>query len=152
MVSPPLFEGLAIPSEQYDEWYLLAEPPPPDWEPEVFVNYGGLTLGPAEELHRSLDPTWDRHILEWESALQVRFWTNLERVNAVTYIAIGEKDVVASRRHDFIGQLRSKASEEPVAALRAETRKAGRAVYWLRIAIQIFSREVRPLLRDPVPG
>jgi hypothetical protein len=50
MVSPPLVEGLDIPLDQYDEWYLLDEPPPHAWRPEVFVSYGGFTLVAIEEI------------------------------------------------------------------------------------------------------
>lgn len=70
MVSPPLYEGLAIPSEQFDEWYLFAEPPPPDWEPEVFVNYTRFTLVPAAEILRGWDSTWDRRLLDGLCSLQ----------------------------------------------------------------------------------
>jgi hypothetical protein len=107
MVSPPLAEGLAIPTSEYDEWYLLDEPPSPDWEPEVFVNYGSFTLVPVEELYKTWDPTWDRHGLDWLVPIQERFWDQMERVNPVTYVARGDHDIVVSRRRELIERLRT---------------------------------------------
>jgi hypothetical protein len=109
LVSPPLAEGLEIPHDQYDEWYLLDEPPPSDWSPEVFVNYGGFTLVPIEEIYKTYDPTWDRHGLDYLVPIQERFWAQVERVNPVSYIAMGDQDIVVSRRRDFVEQLRAGA-------------------------------------------
>ena len=105
MVSPPLAEGLDIPHDGYDEWYLLDEPPSSGWQPEVFVNYGGFTLVPTEVLYKSYDPSWDRHGLNWLDPIQKRFWEQLERLNPVSFIAMGDYDVVVSRRREFIERL-----------------------------------------------
>ncbi len=109
MVSPPLAEELDIPHDGYDEWYLLDEPPSSEWQPEVFVNYGSFTLVSTEELYKSYDPTWDCHGLEWLDPIQERFWEQLERVNPVSYIAIGGYDVVVSQRREFIERLQADA-------------------------------------------
>jgi hypothetical protein len=108
-VSPPLAEGLNIPHDQYDEWYLLNEPPSFEWQPEIFVNIGGFTLVTTEELYKSYDPTWDRHGLDWLDPIQERFWEQLERLNPVSYIAMGEQIIVVSRRREFVEQLKKDA-------------------------------------------
>jgi hypothetical protein len=109
MVSPPLAEGLDIPLDQYDEWYLLDEPPPHEWQPEVFVNYGGFTLVAIEEIYRTFDPTWERRGLEYLVPIQERFWAQMEQVDPISYIAMGDQDVVVSKRREFIEQLRASA-------------------------------------------
>jgi len=105
-VGPPLAEGFDIPRDKNDDWYLLDEPPPPDWSPEVFVLYGGFILVPVEEIYKTYDPTWDRHGLDYLVPIQKRFWAQVERVNPVSYIAMGAQDIVVSRRREFIEQLR----------------------------------------------
>jgi hypothetical protein len=107
MVSPPLAEGLDIPLDQYDEWYFLDEPPRPEWRPEVFVNYGGFTLLPVEEIYKTYDPTWDKHGLDYLVPIQERFWAEVEQVDPISYIAMGDQDVVVSKRREFIEQLRA---------------------------------------------
>ncbi len=109
MISPPLAEGLDIPSDGYDEWYILEQPPAPEWQPEIFVNYGGFTVVPPEEIFEIYDPTWDRHGLDWLVPIQERFWEQLERGNPVSYIAIGDHDVVVSQRREFIERLQANA-------------------------------------------
>jgi len=109
VVSPPLTEGLDIPRDQCDEWYLLDEPPSPEWTPEVFVNYGGFTLSPIEEIYKTYDPTWDRHGLDYLVPIQERFWEQIDRVNPVSYIAMCDQNIVVSRRPEFIEQLRAGA-------------------------------------------
>lgn len=108
MISPPLVEGLDIPYDQYDEWYLLAENPPPGWEPEVFVNYEGFTLVPTEEINEAYDPTWGRVGLDGLASIQERFWSQLEHIDPISYIAMGDRDVVVSKRPEFIERLRQR--------------------------------------------
>jgi hypothetical protein len=108
MVSPPLGDCLHIPHDGYDEWYLLEEPPASDWEPDIFVNYGGFTLVSMEEILKSYDPTWDRHGLDWLVPIQERFWEQMERINPVSYVAMGDNDVVVSQRRELIERLRAK--------------------------------------------
>jgi hypothetical protein len=105
MVSPPLVEGLQIPRNEYDECYILEKPPPPEWEPEIFVNYGGFTLVPSAELYKASDPTWSRYGFDELASIQGRFWEQLERVDPVSYIAVGDYDVVVTRRREFIERL-----------------------------------------------
>jgi hypothetical protein len=109
LASPPLSDGVDIPHDHYDEWYLLERPPAPGWEPEVFVSYLGFTLVPTEEILESYDPTWDRHGVDWLVPIQERFWQQMETVRPITYVAMGCNDVVVSQRREYIERLRSDA-------------------------------------------
>jgi len=60
---------------------------------------------PAEELYKRDDPTWSRHGLDGLGSIQERFWEQLERVNPVSYIAVGDYDVVVTQRREFIESL-----------------------------------------------
>ncbi|MDG3003879.1 hypothetical protein [Paludisphaera mucosa] len=100
MMSPPLAGGLHIPQDDYDEWYLLNEPPRPDWRPEIFVNYSGFSLVPVD------DPTSDRLGLEYLVPIQERFWAQIEQIDPASYIAIGDQDVVVSKHREFIDHIR----------------------------------------------
>jgi hypothetical protein len=64
---------------------------------------------PIEEIYKTYDPTWDRHGLDYLVPIQERFWAQVERVNPVSYIAMGDQDIVVSRRRDFVEQLRAGA-------------------------------------------
>jgi hypothetical protein len=105
MISPPLTEGLHVPNDGYDEWYILAEPAFDALELERFVNYGGFTLADVEEMVRSLAPTWDKHGLDFLVPIQDRFWAQLRRVAPVTYVAIGDRDVAVSQNARLIERL-----------------------------------------------
>lgn len=97
MLSPPLRPDLDIPRAECDEWYVLEDAPRSDWRPEILVNNMGFTVVPIEELQRNRDPTWDSHGSDWLKPLQELFWSQIETVNAVTYVAIGDPLVVVSR-------------------------------------------------------
>lgn len=96
-LSPPLQPGLEIPYAELDEWYVLEAEPPPQWRPNIFVNYLGFTVVPINDLRRDRDPTWDFHGLDWLEPLQAQFWSEMEMINPVTYVAIGCPIVVVSR-------------------------------------------------------
>lgn len=110
MVSPPIAEGLEIPFDCYDEWYIF-EQLPSDWDPELFVNYVGFTLESPAETYKTYDPTWDRHRLDWLVPIQERFWKQIAKVNPVSYVAMGDKDVVVSRCREFVEELLVDASQ-----------------------------------------
>ena len=73
------------------------------------MNYGGFTLVPIEEIYKTFDPTWERGGLNYLVPIQDRFWSQMERVDPVSYIAMGDHDVVVSKRREFIEQLRAGA-------------------------------------------
>jgi len=107
MISPAIQDGIHIPCVGDDEWYLFDEEPPSDWQPEVFVIYGGFTFQPIDEIYRTFDPTWEKRGLEYLVPIQERFWSQIERVKPVSYIGMGDNDVVVSNRPEFIEALRS---------------------------------------------
>ena len=151
-VNPPLDEGLDIPPDQYDEWSLLDEPPPHEWQPEDFLNDGGFTLVAIEPISETYDPTWDRHGLDDRVPIQERSWAQIEPVDPISYIAMGDQDVIVSKRGEFIEQLRAAVSSHPGIPARHgnPSRTDGRSVALL--LIQGERRQVRMPPWAPGPG
>ena len=94
---PILQAGMDVPHDGYDEWYIFDEQSSPEWSPEVFVNIGAFTVVPVEEIERRRDPTWEAHAFDWLIPLQVRFWKQMARIRPLTYVAMGEKDLIVTR-------------------------------------------------------
>jgi hypothetical protein len=109
-VSPLLSGVSSIPEDQYDEWYILPQPSFPGQGLEVFVNYGGFTLASPDEVYGDVDPPWDRRSLNALLAIQERFWSQMERILPVTFVAMGDCEVVVSSKGEFIEQVRAAAS------------------------------------------
>jgi hypothetical protein len=105
MLSPPLTALLELPYEGTDEWYVLDERSRDIVDPEVFVNNHGFTLTPAVELYAAFDPTWERGVFDWLAPVQERFWTQLARLDPVTYVAMGGLDIVVTRHPTFLAAL-----------------------------------------------
>jgi hypothetical protein len=108
-ISPLLIEGMSIPHDQYDEWYLLDTPKFDKDDFEVFVNYGSFTLVAPADVYKIFDPTSERSGLDWLVPVQERFWFQLERLRPESYVAIGDNDVVVSRNHRFVENVREAA-------------------------------------------
>jgi hypothetical protein len=70
-----------------------------------FGRNGCFHLVPIEEIYKTYDATRDRIGLDYLVPIQERFWVQLEQVSAVSYIAMGDQDVVVSKRRDFIERL-----------------------------------------------
>lgn len=104
-VGPRICGSPDIPSDKYDEWYLFDEPPGAEWKPEVFVNYGGFTVVPVDDLVRDLHPTEDKRALDWLRPVQDRFWKQIEKAHPVSFIASGDFDVVVTQKKDFVQAL-----------------------------------------------
>ena len=113
-ISPPIEDSLAIPHDQYDEWYVLDDPTPLECDIEVFVNYGAFTLLPPAETYKTYDPTWEKSGLEWLALAQDRFWDQLQQIQPRTFVASGDNDVVVSRDYGFIEAVRSAAASAPL--------------------------------------
>lgn len=92
MVSAPLTDRMEIPYDRYDEWYFVDQPPPAAWTSEVFVNYLAFTLAPSAQNCE----------YDWLAPMQERFWEQLDRINPVSYVAMGDNDIVVSKRREFI--------------------------------------------------
>jgi hypothetical protein len=101
-ISPPIINGMWIPHEQYDEWYLFDSPNLEHEKIEVFVGFGRFTLAAPAEVYDTFDPTWERSGLDWIVPIQERFWLQLERLKPESYVAIGWHDILASRNEEFI--------------------------------------------------
>lgn len=112
MVSPPLNASIDVPQAGFDEWYVLDSLPPGAWTPERFVNIIGFTLAPVSELVAAQDSTWDRRGWDWLMPVQERFWNQLLKTRALTYVAAGEGSViVVSQRRDVIEVFEAGASQ-----------------------------------------
>jgi hypothetical protein len=113
MISPPLTESLEIPYDQYDEWWIFESEPHLGDDLEVFINYGMFTLVHPEVTYRSFDPTWEKRGLDYLVPIQERFWQQIERLNPVSYVGMGNNDVVVSRNHSFVEAATNAAAIQP---------------------------------------
>jgi hypothetical protein len=107
MVSPPLTEDLFIPHDNHDEWYLVERACFDQHAMEIFVNSCGFTLASPSELEAPADREW----LDFLQALQQRFWEQIQRLQPMTYVAMGENDIVVSRRRDFVDRVRAEVEQ-----------------------------------------
>lgn len=106
MVSPPLMDGLDVPRDELDEWYIFEDDRSPILHLERFVNYGGFNLADPRSMAASFDSTWDRSGLDWLYPIQERFWAQLNELSPLSYIAIGDNDVVVTRNESFAKTVR----------------------------------------------
>lgn len=106
MVSPPLVEGLEIPYEQFDEWYIFNDDHARLHDFERFVNYGGFNLADPRAMAESFDPTWERSGLDWLYPIQRQFWQQINNLSPVSYIGSGDYDVVVTQSPSFAESVR----------------------------------------------
>src|ERR1700690_1294964 len=89
----------ARPYENFDEWYVF-ESPVPITDCEVSVNFGGFTFEAPPAPDQTWDPTWDRisatEAAERITMMQARFWSQLERIGAESYLSDGDCFLFAS--------------------------------------------------------
>jgi hypothetical protein len=104
-LSPPLRAVTHVPHDGFDEWYIFDEQSSPEWSPEVFVNFSTFTLLPVAEIERRRDPTWEAHAFDWLIPLQERFWQQIARIRPLSYVAMGDNDVIVTRNRDFSSKL-----------------------------------------------
>ena len=107
MVSPPLVQGICVPCDNHDEWYVFEDDLPKAESFERFVNYGCFNLADPREMAASFDPTWERSGLDWLYPIQERFWSHLERLLPLSYVSSGDYDIVVTRRGGFAASIRS---------------------------------------------
>src|SRR5688572_15983583 len=107
--SPRITDPREIPSDGYDEWYVFRSPIRLA-KSEVFVNYGDFSLQSARPILNQLAPTWDRplatHQHDWVAACQERFWNQLVRLQAETYLAEGDNLICVTRNEETLDALR----------------------------------------------
>src|SRR5258708_2530582 len=101
-ISPPLIDGLPIPNDQYDEWYLVDNATFDKCEIEVFVNCGRFTLVAPADIYKTFDPTWEKRGLDYLAPIQERFWLQMQQLKPETYVAMGDNEVIVSRNQQFI--------------------------------------------------
>jgi hypothetical protein len=75
----------------------------------VFVNYGGFTLVPIEEINETYDPTRDKLGLDWLGIDSGAVLVAVGAHRSISYIAMADRDVVVSKRRQFIERLREGA-------------------------------------------
>jgi hypothetical protein len=104
-LSPVLRAGMDLPRDGDDEWYVFDEQSSPEWSLEVFVNLGAFTVVPVDEIERRRDPTWEAHAFDWLIPVQERFWEQISRIRPISYVAMGEKDLIVTRNHELAARL-----------------------------------------------
>lgn len=111
MASPPLTEQMHIPSGEYDEWYIFPWLPSSIDITERYVYYCGFNLADPQAMADSQDSTWDRTNYDWLVPVQARFWSDMERLNPLSYVASGDADVVVTRNTGFAHRVVEAARE-----------------------------------------
>jgi len=108
-INPRVKSVKDIPYDEYDEWYIFTCTPFLE-EFKVFVNYGGFSLRDPRHWLDEADPTWDltriRYDIEHQQSLQEVFWMQLELKGAETYLASGDRLIVATKARDLYERLR----------------------------------------------
>ena len=104
-LSPRLHNELAIPHDQYDEYYVSRTKLEFPSNLEVFVNYGAFTLEHPDALTKNDDPTYEKKRFDFLYPLQERFWQQLTMIDPESYIAIGDRDIFVSKNESFINAI-----------------------------------------------
>ncbi len=102
MISPPLSNIVAIPHEQYDEWYLSEGTLKFPVDLERFVNYCGFRLHEESETSEMSNSTWEKIEGDHMLPLQEKFWRQLKQLDPVTFVAVGDNDIVVSKNEELI--------------------------------------------------
>jgi len=87
MVSPNISDNLKIPLGVFSEWYIFDGKLIFPKNFEQFVNYSGFNLSP--EFKDSLE-------------IQTKFWEQLININPITFVSIGDNDIVVSKNEKLI--------------------------------------------------
>jgi len=103
-INPSVKSVEDVPYDEYDEWYIFTRTPPLE-DFKVFVNYCGFSLRDPEYLLDGVDPTWDitgiKYDIENMRSWQELFWLQLELKGAETYIASGDRLILATHRPEL---------------------------------------------------
>ena len=99
-INPSVRSVSHIPYGEYDEWYIFDRPPLLEGF-KVFVNNCGFLLRDPNHLLDGLEPTWDiaapAHHGETLRLWQELFWMQLELKRVETYLASGDRFILATR-------------------------------------------------------
>ena len=107
-ISPRVDSTIHLPSEGYDEWYVLPSPDPFPYE-DRFINYNGFSLRDPNDLLNTADPTWD-HVgihaeMERLRQLQSGFWNAMLAAGAVTFLGEGSRVIVATKLWELLDRV-----------------------------------------------
>jgi hypothetical protein len=99
-----------IPEDDWGEWYVLREQRKLE-KMEVFANRCGFTLEDPGKILAELQSTWDSKAAmaqaEVLGSLQERFWEQLSRTGADSYLANGDNFICVTKRTDLLKKLES---------------------------------------------
>lgn len=89
----PIADPAILPTGEFDEWYVTTSVTDLS-NVEVFVNYYGWKLSPIDvDAEVEADPRRERSGVEtsdaWRSQMLDRFWSQIQCVNPVSYMAEG---------------------------------------------------------------
>ena len=102
LVSPPITRELHIPSAGFDEWYIFESLPQSLQITERYVNYCGFHLAAPRGMAASHDRMSDRTHFDRLVSIQMRYWSDMARLDPSSYIAAGDFDIVVSRDAEFV--------------------------------------------------
>lgn len=105
MVSPSIDSRLEVSYDNYDEWYFFEVPTELPDDIENFVNYGGFSLVPVDEQLKEFDPTWERDSIDCLRSTQQRFWSQISKFNPETYVSMGDKDIIVTKKEHLLEKL-----------------------------------------------
>ena len=105
LIGPVLGAKFELPSDEFEEWYVLREPAFAGVSVETFVQNCGFTLVDPKILSQGRDPSWERDAFDFLVPVQERFWNQMETISPETFVSIGENCVVASRSAELIEKL-----------------------------------------------
>jgi hypothetical protein len=89
-ISPPIMDVDEIPSDQFDEWYILKSPPVLNLYAgcEVFVNYAGFSL----------------HSIQFKET-QTRFWNQIDKILPDAYVSEGDNLIFVTQEKKVIEKI-----------------------------------------------
>ena len=73
------------------------------------MDYGGFSLVPVDKQLENFDPTWERDVLNWLRPIQRRFWDQLKKLNPETYVLMGDRNIIVSKKVRLLETLRKNA-------------------------------------------
>lgn len=112
LLSPPLMEGLSLPQDQFDEWWIFDSSVMANRLPRYncFVNHIGWTLQKPQELESYFHPTWERGSFDWLIPIQQSFWEMVKTYDPLAFISGGDKLIIATRHSMFLDAVEKIAS------------------------------------------
>jgi hypothetical protein len=99
-INPSVRSVKDIPCDEYDEWFIFSSTPMLEGF-KVFVNYGSFSLRDPQSLIAGAESpdhhTGIKYAIETLEAWQELFWLQLELKAAETYVASGDRFILATQ-------------------------------------------------------